>query len=309
MKKVLLILCACAILLTSAACGGKKDDKKDKSKETGEAAVTVDIDGDGIQDGTLIEGTPGTSEGPAIIGGDEINSGDNSADDPDNSSEDPQGGSSEVTPDSGIQTPEIIAEGGTEPGLWPEENVPEDVPAYDDYEEMYPITHTDNDTSEEWYLSFDATEQSYEEYLDKLKAEGYKESDKIYGFWGNGQQILNIFTEEVGGVLCVSIDIFKSKPVEYPATVKNIFPEFKPSDSTLYGWYITDDAPKTLSVSYACGENFAQDLAAYKNTLANAGFTVTEDEAYIDKDGKTYSVRYGDAVDMYEDCLEYVYHG
>ncbi len=290
MKKFLLTLCAAAILLTSTACSCANDSEgtADDTEEIVEKE-TIDIDGDGKSDGYKIEGISGTE------------------DDPSNNSNDPDG-ENDIVPDTEIMKSEVIAEGGTEPGLWPTESVPENVPEYNDYKQMYDVTHDDLDTSENWYMSFDSTEKSYEDYIAKLREDGYKESDKISGFWGNGEQILDVFTEEVDGELCVSIDIIKSKPVVYPDAVKNIFPEFNVSDSTLYGWYdVEKDGGKLLSVSYACGENFAIDLNAYKNKLSEAGFTVTQDQASIEKDGKTYIVRYGDAVSRYEDCLEYVY--
>lgn len=283
MKKILLILCACAILLSSAACSCDSD-KPSATDETGEIET-----GEAVIDGTVIDPIPGTVD----------NSDDNNGDG-NNKNNTPT-----VTPDTDVSSPEIITPGGTEPGLWPNESIPEDVPAYEDYSQMYNVTHDEHEESEEWYLSFDSTEKDFEAYLDKLRSEGYKESSKIYGFWGNGEQILNIFTEEVDGEFCVSIDIFKSKPVVYPDEVKNNFPEFTVSDSTLYGWYVVEGSPKKLSVSYACGENFAQDLSAYKTKLSEAGFTVTENQATLEKNGKTYTVRYGDDLDAYEDQLEY----
>ncbi len=315
MKKLLLIMCVCAILLTGTAC--KKNKDNDVTDDTGEVKTedtqereTIDLDGDGISDGYIIEGIPGDDGGPTEDDDSEDGSNDASNDPSESGADTPDssGNQDTVTPTTDTMKSEVISQGGTEEGLWPEEEIPEDVPAYEDYSKMYQVTHDEGDTSEEWYLSFDSTEKDYNEWVKKLEAEGYRESDKIVGFWGNGEQILNLFTEEIDGDFCVSIDIFKSKPVEYPETVSKIFPEFENTDSTLYGWYITDDEPKTLSVSYACGSNFAGDLNIYKNKLSEAGFTVTESEATKEVDGVTYSVRYGDAVNRYEDCLEYVYY-
>lgn len=292
MKKLLLILCACAILLSSAACSCSNDTDIAED-ETSEiiSNESSDANGENKTDGNKNDSSSGKKE-----------------DDKDPEASGDSSDSNDVIADSEIMEPEIISKGGTKPGLWPTESVPENVPEFNDYTEMYNVTHDDYDSSEIWYLSFDSTEKSYEEYVEKLIAEGYKQSDKISGFWGNGEQIIDLFTEEVDGEFCVSIDITKCKPVEYPKTVKEIFPLITVSDSTLYGWYEVDqDDGKLFSVSYACGENFAFDLNAYKNQLSEAGFTVTENEATIEKDGKTYTVRYGDAVSAYEDTLEYVY--
>lgn len=290
MKKLLLILCVCAILLSGTAC--KKTPAN--SDETGEiigsgtnAPETIDIDGDGKSDGYVIEGIPGDASSET--------QGDEEGDTP-----------SISTPDDTMKT-ETISEGGTDAGLWPEDGIPEDVPAFENYTEMYPVTHTDGESSEEWYLSFDSTEKDYEDWVKKLEAEGYKESDRIVGFWGNGEQILNLFTEEIDGEFCVSIDIFKSKPVEYPEAVSKVFPEFTHTDSTLYGWFVKEGTPNVLSVSYACGNNFATDLNLYKQKLVDAGFTVTDSSATKEVDGKTYTVRYGETVSKYEDCLEFEY--
>ncbi|MBR6514045.1 MAG: hypothetical protein IKT46_04335 [Clostridia bacterium] len=283
MKKILLVICACALILSLGACKSKTPDTTDTPRET------IDIDGDGISDGYVIEGIPADEideydpdavvddDTPIINGADET------------------------------QVVETLTEGGTDDGLWPTEQIPQDVPSYDNYTEMYPATHTESENSEEWYLSFDSSEKDYEDWLEKLAEEGYTESDKIVGFWGNGEQILNLLTEEVDGEFCVSIDIFKSKPVEYPEAVSSIFPEFTHTDSTLYGWFVTEGTPNTLSVSYACGKSFATDLNAYKQKLSDAGFTVTADSATKTVDGKTYTVRYGDSLSRYEDCLEYEY--
>lgn len=361
MKKLLLILCACAILLSGTAC--KKNKEKDTNKETtntpeteitttvpettetGEAVgtgdavdtvevldttvtddttvpadttpadttvsadttvpadttvsadttvpadttakdteprETIDLDGDGISDGFIVEGETGF--------------------DPEEIHDQPiQGGE----PTDETMSSETISDGGKESGLWPTEKLPEDVPAFDDYEEMYPAIQDDGDTATNWYLGVDATEEEYEKWLEDLKAAGYIESEKIVGFWGNGEQIINVYTEYVDDEFCVNIDIFKSDPVEYPEEVSKIFPTFIPSDSTLYGWYVIEDDPNLLSVAYACGLNFDKDLNAYKKTLADAGFTVSDNEATKTVDGKTYVVRYGDEVSAYEDCLEY----
>ncbi len=299
MKKFLLIMCVCAILLAGTSCKSKKTDVPD---ETGDVTAedtkpreTIDIDGDGISDGYVVEGISGYD--PDEVHTDEAGEGDE--------------GDTPVKNTADDTMPTIvISDGGKEEGLWPSENIPDDVPAYENYEEMYPVQYTDNESSEEWYLSFDSTEKDYEDWIEKLIEEGYQESDKIVGFWGNGEQILNIFTEEIDGEFCVSIDIFKSKPVEYPSEVSGIFPEFTESDSTLYGWYVKpgkDGAPNVLSISYACGYKFEDDLAAYKQKLTDAGFTVTDEFATKEVDGKTYTVRYGDTVSASEDSLEFEY--
>ncbi len=293
MKKFLLIMCVCAILLSGTACKKNNNETPDETGDvTAEATQpreTIDLDGDGISDGYVIEGISGF--------------------DPDEVHTDETGENGEPVNDvvDDVITPTVISEGGTEEGLWPTESIPKDVPAYEDYKEMYPVTHTDSETSEEWYLSFDSTEKDYDKWIEKLKQEGYTESDSIVGFWGNGEQILNIFTEEVDGEFCVSLDIFKSKPIEYPATVSEVFPEFTHTDSTLYGWYIKEGTPNTLSVSYACGDSFDADLEAYKKKLADAGFDVTSDCATKHVDGKAYTVKYGDSLSIYEDRLDFQY--
>lgn len=348
MKKFLLVLCVCAVLLSGTACKKKNPDTPDN---TGDAIETADVVSNDSAESDKTDETKDPSEDPAdtsdmssqtqeAIDSTEPDApSDETADTADSADTDdtvPSDDSTETkdtdkpkdteketddpkdtenpkdsTPvaDMGVDIPEVITPGGTEPGLWPSDSIPEDVPAYEDYSEMYNVTYDEHEESEEWYLSFDSTEDDFDEYIKKLEEAGYKESDKIVGFWGNGEQILNIFTEEVDGEFCVSIDIFKAKPVEYPKAVLDVFPEFKVSDSTLYGWYVTEDNDcKTLSVSYACGTDFFLDLGAYKQQLTDAGFTVTADEATIEKDGKTYIVRYGENLDKYEDRLEYVYY-
>ncbi len=297
MKKFLLIMCVCAILLTGTAC---KKDKTQSPDETGDVTAeitqpreTIDLDGDGISDGYVVEGISGFDP-------DEVHT-----DEPDENTGDEGDTPVQNTADETSPTV-IISDGGKDEGLWPSV-IPDDVPVFEDYKEMYPAQYIDSDSAEEWYLSFDSTEKDYDAWLKKLADEGYTESDKIVGFWGNGEQILNLYTEEVDGEFCVSIDIFKSKPVEYPDAVSKVFPEFTHTDSTLYGWYIKEGSPNKLSVSYACGQSFAQDLEAYKQKLSDAGFTVTADSATKEVDGKTYTVRYGDTVSAYEDSLEFQY--
>ena len=299
MKKLLLVMCVCAILVSGTACkktnNPASDETGDVTGEVTQPRETIDIDGDGISDGYVVEGISGYDP-------DEVQ--------PDETGENAEGdeGDTPVVNDADETTPTvIISDGGDEEGLWPSDSIPEDVPAFEEYKEMYPAQYVDGGSAEEWYLSFDATEKSYEEWLEKLKQEGYTESDKIVGFWGNGEQILNIMTEEIDGEFCVSIDIFKSKPVEYPEAVSTVFPEFTHTDSTLYGWYVKEGSPNLLSVSYACGQSFSQDLEAYKKKLTEAGFTVTAECATKEVDGKIYTVRYGDTVSKYEDSLEFEY--
>lgn len=350
MKRFLLILCACAVILTFGAC--KKKNNTEAPDETGEAIETSDVIADdtdksdetkkstdsetgngsdteeaaddtsdgsgnsntsdttGTNDSKDTSGTADTTEPDDSSVTNETTEPDDPGDEKD-TEKDTDNTKDTETPvaDMGVDIPEVVTPGGTEPGLWPADSIPSDVPAYDVYSEMYTVTHDEHEESEEWYLSFDSTEEAYEDYLEKLADAGYIESDKIVGFWGNGNQILNLFTEDVDGEFCVSIDIFKSKPVNYPKEVLKVFPEFKVSDSTLYGWYVLEEEDcNTLSVSYACGKDFFLDLSTYKQQLSDAGFTVTEDEATIEKDGKTYIVRYGDNLDAYEDSLEYVYY-
>ncbi|MBQ4561610.1 MAG: hypothetical protein IJA55_04705 [Clostridia bacterium] len=313
MKKILLVMCVCAILLTGTACK-KKSNAPAPGEDSGDIVgmpvteetkprETIDIDGDGKSDGYVVEGIEGydpsevhtdDETGPATDGNGDTE-GSSGAEDPDTPV---QNTADETTPAI------VISDGGSEKGLWPTDSLPKDVPAFEDYKEMYPTQYADGESAEEWYLSFDSTEKDYEDWLEKLKAEGYVESDKIVGFWGNGEQILNLYTEEIDGEFCVSVDIFKSKPVEYPEAVSKVFPAFSVSDSTLYGWYVKGNK---LSVSYACGKSFASDLEAYKKKLTEAGFTVTGDSATKEVDGKTYTVRYGDSVSKYEDSLEFTY--
>ncbi len=296
MKKLLLVMCVCAILLSGTACKKNNNEVPDETGDiTAEATQpreTVDLDGDGKSDGYVIEGISGFDPNEVHI--DESGEG-NEGDTPVVNNAD------ETTPTV------IISDGGDKEGLWPSDSLPEDIPAFEEYEEMYPAQYVDGGSAEEWYLSFDSSEKNYEDWLKKLEKEGYTESDKIVGFWGNGEQILNLYTEEIDGEFCVSIDIFKSKPVEYPDAVSKVFPEFKHTDSTLYGWYVKEGSPNKLSISYACGKSFTQDLEAYKKQLTDAGFTVSAECATKEVDGKIYTVRYGDTVSAYEDCLEFEY--
>lgn len=317
MKKILLVLCACALLLSAAACGSddKADHEKDGTKAGTKQTQKADADTGTTEDDTVSVKDDITPEDDVVVSDDTSVSGTiiepsgtgYEPIDPDETfdSDEPADPSDTntspiyVEDDTIIQ--ETISEGGTESGLWPTESVPEEIPEYTDYTEMYAITHDETDTSENWYFSFDTTEEGYIEWLDKLSAAGYTESNKIVGFWGNGDHIINLFTEEIDGVFCVSVDVFRSKPVVMPAGTE-VFPAFSTTDSTLYGWYTKEN---TVNISYACGMNFDVDLEAYKLTLAANGFTVSDNEATLTKDGKTYMVKYN--ISNYEDIIEYTY--
>ncbi len=280
MKRFLAILCVCALVLSLAAC--KKEKPNTPDAETDKKTTEINKEDK--------ENKETDEDNTSSIVPDET-------------------GYENIEGEDPADTTVTLTEGGTEEGLWPAEDLPESIPSYTDYSEMYAATYENYDNSEEWYLGFETTENDYNDWVTKLEKQGYRKSEKIFGFWANGDHILDLLTEDVDGEFCVSVDIIKSDPVEFPAAVSNVFPIDIKTDATLYGWYIVDneDGSKTLSVSYVCGSDFATDLETYKSSLTSKGFTVTDEKATIDVDGKTFFCEYGETLDRYEDRIDFTY--
>ena len=199
-----------------------------------------------------------------------------------------------------------ISEGGTDEGLWPSDEIPSVVPEFSAYTTMYPANYQKTSGEELWLLGFDTDSAGYDTYINSLQESGFRKSSKISGFWGNGEIILDISKEDNGdGTIFLSIDVYKTTPIETPEELKGKFPEFT-TDSSLYYWSAETNE---LTVAYACGTNFDADLASFKEKLTAQGFTVEESAAKKEDGGKTYMVEYGPALSKYEDKIVYSCHG
>ena len=197
-----------------------------------------------------------------------------------------------------------ISEGGTDKGLWPSDEIPGSVPAFDGYSVMYTSNYQKSDKDEVWLLGFDTDKEGYDSYLQALSDNGFRKSEKIAGFWANGEVIVDVQTESNGdGTVFLSIDVYKSAPVEFPEELKDKFPTFE-TDSTVYYWRNSNGK---LDIAYVCGSDFEGNLEKYKEKLTSDGFTVSDGIAKKEDSGKTYVVEF--EASKYEDNISFSCNG
>ncbi|MBR5514602.1 MAG: hypothetical protein IKU52_00190 [Clostridia bacterium] len=288
MKKIVLVICAIALILSMTAC--KDKDKGKKNADTAKETVATETNKDGTPKETAKDTLP---EGEII----EPNA------DPAEDETGIQGvvSYSDETDEDGNYIPEetmpemiTISDGGTDKGLWPDE-VPDEVPVFEAYTEMYKATYERYPNCDFWSLTFDTTEADYNAWLAKVEKEGYILSDKVVGYYGKGDILLDIYPEDAGDIYYLSIDIYKTdKP-----TLPDVFPAFE-TDCVIYDW---EDEDGVLSVTYECGTNFANDTSNYVEALQAKGFTIDGPVATLTSGGKTYTVTITDA----KKNIEYAY--
>lgn len=284
MKRFLLILCALTLVLTMTACKGKDKKNTDSGKET--TAVETNKDGtpketkETTPEGDVVEPTPGSNDESGIQGAVIYT---------DETDEEGNYIAQETMPEM-----VTISEGGTEKGLWPDE-VPDEVPVFDGYTEMFAATYERYPNSDFWSLTFDTTEADYIAWLTEVQNAGFLKSDKVYGFYGKGDIIIDIWPEDAGDIYYLSIDVYKT---DAPA-IPDIFPKFE-TDCALFDW--TDEGG-VLTVSYECGTDFAADSYRYINTLKEKGFTFNGTIGSLTSGGKTYIA----AISDNDKTIEYTY--
>lgn len=294
MKKAITLMIAAALLASMCACSNsttenKTDDTTVQSSDSTAKTTEKASSESGDTTATASDDTGSSQE----EGGDE------------SSAEAPETKEDGVIYDDDIyEELKRISEGGSDAGLWPADSLPSGIPAFEAYSNMDPVNYQKSGAQELWGLGFDTTAEEIDSYYNLLKENGFRQSSKVTSFWGNGEVVLDMETENNGdGIIWLSIDVYKSAAIEFPENLKGKFPEFK-TDSSV--WYWTSDS-NTLEVAYACGTDFKADLNTYKEALKNDGFTVEDAVAKKEIDGKTYTVDYPDG--QYEDTITYSCNG
>lgn len=317
MKKLLFTTLIIALLLSATACGGDDaEKKKNNAKDTtakvevvtdDKGAAVTDDNGDAVTkepketdktkneketeaakdstvDGTVItpnQGDPEEDEQPGIQGAVIY--------------EEDEEGNTVIVQDT-LPEQITIAEGGKEKGLWPDA-VPDAVPEFTDYDEMFRATFEDYVEAgiKWWSLTFESSEAACDNYKATLEKAGFVKGTKDVFTYGKGKNLVEIYPEDADGEFYISIDIYELTP----PTIPNVFIPFE----TNYVVYFSEDYDNTITVEYDCGEGFAEDAKAYLETLAANGFSVNANTATITKGGKTYSC----TIDVEETTLTYTY--
>ena len=184
-------------------------------------------------------------------------------------------------------------------------SIPSDIPEFKNIIKYYTCTYQNSGNIEEWFLSWDANIQDYEDWRSRIDSSGFRESQNVVNRYGNGKSVLDIETEETGnGVIWVSLDIARSTEVEYPDGFKDVFPTFRTTGTLMY-W---DDykSEGKLKLTYQCTENWYQDLVTYKAALVTVGFTLNDSFAEKVDSGKIYRV-FWDAPECKDEMLVFLY--
>ncbi|MBE6687077.1 MAG: hypothetical protein E7591_07580 [Ruminococcaceae bacterium] len=285
MKKFLLVLLALALVLTMTACKDKDSKKKKKNSEK-ETKIEETVDG------TTEAQTNGEGEviEPNIIVEDGDDTGISGIVYTDETDEE-----GNYIPQETLPEQQVISDGGKESGLWPDV-IPDEVPVFDSYTEMYTATYEDYEDCDFWSLTFDTTEADYLKWIEKVEAEGYIADDKIVGYYGKGDILLDIYPEDAGDIYYLSIDIYRNDPAPVPSQ----FPKFE-TDSVIY--FFEEEDENTLKVLYVCGTNFDNDASNYTETLTSNGFTVAGNTATLVSGSTSYSC----TIDYQNKAIVYTY--
>ncbi len=190
-------------------------------------------------------------------------------------------------PDTPIMTDyKLISEGGTEPGLWPDE-IPDDVPEINDYNKLLPSSEEKWGNFTIWSTGVMTDKETYEDWKTQLENQGFKPSETVNGYWTDGETILDVTTEETEEGFFVGVDVHKPDPIIYPECI-SYFPTFE-TDGTVYTWDVEhNDGETKLTITYIDPTDFNADFESYKLKLSDNGYDIGEMAAIKTIDGKEY---------------------
>ena len=187
----------------------------------------------------------------------------------------------------------IVTEGPVENGdssPWPSDQLPSDIPEFKNIIRIYTCTFQQNDDVQGWYMSWDAKQSDYENWMKEITAANFYPSSNIAGFYGNGKIILDITTEEnEDGTTWVSLDVYLSETTWLPSDIAGIYPAI---DTTATVYYALDSG-STFDIHYQCAKDWESDLNGYIEKLYDNGFELSFGKAVKTVGGKTYTVTWG----------------
>lgn len=215
----------------------------------------------------------------------------------------------EVDPDDTIDDDEpdddeplestIVVDPGKNGDSWPE-SLPAVIPAFKgDLVFSNNCSYEKYDEQEVWYMSWDASAVDYDAWMKDLANAGFAAVPDVFGFYANGEYILDITTEQgmttdsegeliPSNDIWVSMDVYHAMDIVYPDAIDKVMPDFD-LDATLEYWY-HDARKKTVTLYYQTPYDWAQDIAAISSALSAKGFSVSDGKATKDVDGSTVTV-------------------
>lgn len=281
--------------------GVENDDSDDPSSSdsTGDTA-----DSTGSNGNSLLPGIGGYVPGPSIAPQDTEKNGSTDPDDPDFDPEDPE----LVDPDDEIDPTEplesfVVVEPGKTGSDWPS-SLPSVIPVFGG-EIVFSnnCTYEKYDVQEVWYMGWDGTVSAYDSWMNALADVGFVAVPDVYGYYVNGEYLLDITTEEEfdldedgeqisTGNVWVSMDVYRACEIVYPDEIKNIIPSFD-LNATLDYWNV-DAKKRTVTLYYQTAGDWSYDASALGSAFSSAGFSVSGSGASKTADGVTVNVNWTD---------------
>jgi len=281
--------------------GGENADPDDSSSSDSKNNSGTPSDSTGTP---MVPGISGYIPGPSIApkDTDENDSADPSdPEDPDDP-EDPEN----IDPDDEIDYNEplestVVVEPGKTGADWPS-SLPSAIPVFGGN-----IVFSNNCTYEKyqvqevWYMGWDGTVSAYNDWMNALANAGFAAVPDVYGYYVNGEYLLDITTEEEfayaedgeqisTGNVWVSMDVYHASEIVYPDEIKGIMPSFD-LDATLDYWNV-DTKKRTVTVYYQTAGDWSYDLGTLAGVFASAGFSVSDGSAVKTANGVTVTVKW-----------------
>lgn len=162
-------------------------------------------------------------------------------------------------------------------------------------------TYEKYETQEVWFMGWDGTVSAYNDWINALANAGFAAVPDVYGYYVNGEYLLDITTEEEfdydedgeeipTGNVWVSLDIYRTADVVYPDEIKDIMPALD-LDATLDYWN-ADKKKRSVTVFYQTAGEWTDDITDVKSILSNAGFTVSDTSAVKKSGDLTVTVKW-----------------
>ena len=284
--------------------GGENADPDDSSSSDSKNNSDTPSDSTGTP---TVPGISGYIPGPSIAPKDTDENDPADPSDPDDPEYDPSDPEN-IDPDDEIDPNEplestVVVEPGKTGADWPS-SLPSVIPVFGgDIVFSNNCSYEKYDAQELWFMGWDGTVSAYNSWINALANAGFVAVPDVYGYYVNGEYLLDITTEEEftrdedgeqisTGNIWVSMDVYHAFDVVYPDEIKDIMPAFD-LNATLDYWNV-DKKGRTVSVFYQTAGNWSADASILSNALSSAGFSVSNGNASKSVGGVTVNVSWSD---------------
>lgn len=246
------------------------------------------------KDSVVIPGISGYVPGPSIAPDDTDEADLDDPDDPELADPD------DIDSNDPIEST-VVVEAGKGSKDWPA-SIPSVIPVFGgDIVFSNNCTYEKYEIQEIWFMGWDGTVSAYNTWINDLANAGFKSVPDVYGYYVNGEYLLDITIEEEfnrdedgeqipTGNVWVSMDVYHAFDIVYPEEIKNVMPTFD-LDATLDYWNV-DKSKRSVSAFYQTAGEWTDDIATLKRALADAGFSVSDVSAVKKSGDVTVTVKW-----------------